>query len=159
MISRERIKWSQLEPSCTKLLSCVQSVSTNICTYHLNSPNLEHEVLVNWVSQEIPTCNIISCPFETIFVWTKCWTSSQYKRTKADTFQILMSGICFHHSVKSMNICFTNISIMSIIHRNSIALNTIGSWTIWNVMSIIKYLLTFGKDTWSITEIRNLIHI
>ncbi len=68
VVSGERIERPELEPSGAKLFGCVQSVSTDVSSNHLNTPNLEHEVLIDGVSQELPTCNIISCPMEPILV-------------------------------------------------------------------------------------------
>ena len=159
VVSREWIKRSELEPSGAKLLSCVQSVPTDISSNHLNTPYLEHEVLVDRISQELPTCNIISCPMEPVFVRTKCAASCQNKRSEPYSLEELMGGISLHHTIESMYIGFRYVTIVCVVHGNSIGLDSVCSWAVWNIMSVIKYLWSFWHNTRAITEIRDLVHI
>jgi len=74
MILSKRIECSQLMPSSTEFIiidvqGLILKESTNIGTYHWNSKHVHVHHSTDWVSHELPSCPVVSCPMSCELSW------------------------------------------------------------------------------------------
>ena len=109
MVLSKWIECCQLMPSSAKFiiingLRLVLKESANICPNHWNSKHVHVKHSTDWVSHELPSCPVVSCPMSCELTWS--WEGRSWKNERS-FLVCVKSDICLFSlfvSIKRMEI-------------------------------------------------------
>ncbi len=151
VISCERIQWSQLIPSRTKLSGAVARVATNVSSWHLSSPQLIVQNISDWGFERLPRSSIFTSPVERIFIRSKSGATRHDEGENRIFLHESESCCTLHDPIVIMDVSLYKTIIMCWVERDSVWFYVVSSRIIGNIFTEVEIRGLFLRWALSVT--------